>query len=92
MYAYRADGSTVFSVPRIPATNILPNGSTGSSLAIDGLGNAYIAIHNSPRATKVTPDTIAAKAHVLQEWDEAAPRPNGRMKNRIPLDDRGESR
>ena len=60
MFAYRPDGSTVFSVPRVPVTNIFANGSMGTGLAIDGRGNAYIATHNSPGATKVTPDGIAS--------------------------------
>jgi len=60
MYAYHPDGSTVFSVPRVPVTHILPNGSTGTGLAIDGRGNAYVAIHNSPGATKVTPEGKAS--------------------------------
>jgi sugar lactone lactonase YvrE len=56
MYAYHPDGSTVFSVPRLPVTNVHANGSMGTGLAIDGRGNAYVASHNSPGATKVTPD------------------------------------
>lgn len=83
MYAYRPDGSTVFSVPKVPVTNIVPNGSMGTGLAIDRRGNAYIAVHNSPCATKVTPEGRASdwtgNEHELWWGRDAAFSPSGEL-------------
>ena len=60
LVAYRSDGSVVFTVSSVPVTNIWPNGSWGTGMAIDSQGTAYVATWNSPGATMVSPNGTAS--------------------------------